>query len=56
MDIVTTEGELRVLENLRRKSEAADLMFKRLVGYMRDALEISMEDGHEKKEVLPSWL
>lgn len=56
VDIVTTEGELRVLKNLQRKSRAADAMFAQLTKYMNEALEITIEEGHEKKGRIPSWL
>ena len=56
VDIVTTEGESRVLDNLQRKAIAADQMFSRLVAAMDDSLHIQRDDGYVKREELPSWL
>jgi hypothetical protein len=55
-DIVTTEGEQSVLENLQRKSKAADAMFTNLAAQMRNAISIERHKQFTVKEVLPSWL
>lgn len=54
--IIVSEGEERVLENLRRKSLAADAMFKSLVELMNDSLEIERSNGFHGKIEVPSWL
>lgn len=55
VDIVATEGERHVQENMRRKAVAADKMFASLVTHMNDAMHIE-----RKKDLLnpqlPSWL
>ena len=56
VDIVTTEGEQSVLENLQRKAKAADTMFSALVAQMRDALEIERSITFHTEERVPSWL
>lgn len=56
IDVVTSEGEAGVLANLRRKSEAADLMFARLVEVMNAELKIRTAVTFTKKEELPAWL
>jgi Helicase conserved C-terminal domain len=56
VDIVTTEGQTRVLKNLQRKAIAADKMFSSLVAEMNNALAISKEDKFKHKERIPSWL
>jgi len=56
IDVVTSEGEAGVLANLRRKSEAADLMFARLVEVMNAELKIQTVNAFTKKESFPSWL
>lgn len=56
VDIVTTEGERRVLANLQSKARAAENMFARLVELMNDALGAISVDGLTKQEVLPAWL
>ena len=56
VDIVTTEGEQQVMENLQRKSQAADKMFSSLVQQMQDALHIERAITFTQKEQLPTWL
>jgi SNF2 family DNA or RNA helicase len=56
VDIITTEGELGVLENLRRKAEAADKMFTILVEEMNNELAIRRSNPFTKKAKAPSWL
>lgn len=55
-DVVATEGEKRVLENMRRKAINADMMFKMLVQNMNQALSIESKNKYNKKEELPKWL
>lgn len=56
VDIVTTEGERRVLENLQNKARAADVMFSRLVEMMNDQLDIIRNDNFTEREEVPTWL
>jgi SNF2 family DNA or RNA helicase len=55
VDIIASEGEVRVKENMARKSAQADKMFSELVLHMNNAL-------HQKREIktithnLPEWL
>lgn len=56
VDVISSEGEQRVLANLERKAEAADNMFSEIVGYMADELRIEEKNKHTKSEKLPSWL
>lgn len=56
VDIVTTEGEGRVIQNLQRKAEQAERMFENLVREMNNALNVSGEKNFNKKEEVPSWL
>jgi hypothetical protein len=55
-DIVTTEGEKTVLENLQKKSKAADVMFSNLVNEMNSALRVDPSTYFSDKAVIPSWL
>jgi hypothetical protein len=59
VDLVTTEGERGVKDNLQRKAAQADRMFDALVAHMHDALTISRRSAasipHIPREV-PSWL
>jgi hypothetical protein len=56
IDIITTEGEMSVLENLQKKSKAADKMFSSLVGQMHQAQTIKRSiDFATTQEEIP-WL
>lgn len=57
VDVVATEGERGVMENLRRKATAADRMFDALVRHMNAALKIerSSHGSWDRKDV-PQWL
>jgi len=56
VDIITTEGELRVLKNLQKKAKAADKMFSSLIKYMNNSVEIKKEEGYNEKERIPLWM
>lgn len=55
-DIVTTEGEKNVLDNLQRKSVAADRMFAALVASMNDAASVDRSLKFNDQTQVPSWL
>jgi hypothetical protein len=56
VDVITSEGESRVLDNMQRKADAANIMFGRLVENMNNELKIEKNQQQTKKENLPSWL
>jgi len=56
VDIITTEGELSVLNNLQQKAKAADKMFDSLIQFMNESQAIRIEENYNKKERLPAWL
>ena len=56
VDVITTEGEKSVMQNLQRKAKAADKMFSDLVSYMNDSLAIDRSVNFTKKEKVPAWL
>jgi hypothetical protein len=55
-DIITSEGELNVLNNLHRKAEAADRMFENLVNLMNNELAIQKKEYKPTQTEIPSWL
>ena len=55
VDIIATEGERRVQENMARKAAAADHMFAELVAHMSEALNLSSPSNETNVE-LPPWL
>ncbi|MFN2347445.1 MAG: helicase C-terminal domain-containing protein, partial [Dermatophilaceae bacterium] len=56
VDVVTTKGGQNVLNNLHRKSKAADAMFTALIGHMNDALRIDRKHDYTDRIEVPSWL
>lgn len=56
LDVVATEGELRVLANMRRKSDKADAMFTSVVREMNNATRIESKDDYKNKMEVPSWV
>ena len=57
VDHVLSDGEQRVIANLRRKSEQAERMSASLVEHMQDALGIKrLTREATKEEELPAWL
>jgi len=56
VDIITTEGQSNVLQNLERKSEQAQQMFERLVQMMWQELKIEKRTEATKKVKVASWL
>lgn len=55
VDIISTEGEQNVRDNMKRKADAASQMFTELVKYMKEATWL---DGtkYEAEVKLPKWL
>jgi len=56
VDVVTSEGERGVMENLQRKARQADKMFSELVRFMQNELHIEKKDDHTKQTEVPTWL
>lgn len=56
IDLITTEGGARALENLQRKARQADEMFDALTAHMNDALSIRRTTTYETEVEAPAWL
>jgi superfamily II DNA or RNA helicase len=56
VDVVTTEGEQRVLTNMQEKAKAAEKMFERLVSLMANELKIETKNEMTKQTEVPEWL
>lgn len=56
LDVVCTEGEIRVIENMARKAAKAERMFEALVQEMNRATNIPRVNNHTNKTELPKWL
>ena len=56
IDVVMSEAQERVFNNLSRKSEAADNMFEMLVLHMNEAERMTNLIQYQNQVNLPSWL
>lgn len=56
LDVVASEGEERVMANMRAKAKRANVMFKNLVMEMNQSTRIVREDKATKEMRSPSWL
>jgi hypothetical protein len=56
VDLVYTEGQVRVMKNLQRKAKAADAMFGALVSEMNNALGVTKANNHTNQLEIPTWL
>ena len=56
VDVVTSEGERGVLENLKRKAVQAELLFTRLVELMNEQLHIRAMNPFTAAASVPPWL
>ena len=56
IDLITSEGERGVMDNLMRKSQNAEVLFSNLVKLMGDENHISTENQHINRMELPAWL
>jgi len=56
VDIVATEGEVLVQENLQKKAKQADQMFIELVAHMKDSIEVNRLNAYTRDVRVPTWL
>jgi hypothetical protein len=56
VDIITTEGERDVLQNLQRKADAADVMFERIVEFMGQELQLKARSEWPLEMEIPEWV
>lgn len=56
VDVVGTEGDHEVMESLKRKAQAADVMFSRLVEEMQHAMEVKKVAQFNGHVEVPGWL
>lgn len=55
-DIITTEGERGVLDNLQRKQHQADRMFSNLIAKMNEQLQLEQKHDFSTHVEVPSWV
>ena len=56
VDIVMSDGEGKILENLQKKQDKANKMFDNLVMEMNHSVSIQKTNAYSKKAEIPSWL
>lgn len=56
VDVVLTEGERRVMDNMQRKSDQARAMFDALVAEMNNAQTLNLRTNYNTKQETPQWL
>lgn len=56
VDLITTEGEMGVYENIKRKTRDASKMFDMLVYHMNNELKLKPKTHTNQKINLPTWL
>lgn len=56
LDVVATDGEVRVLDNMRSKARKMDLMFEALVREMSRSTRIERENLYVNEMRKPQWL
>lgn len=56
VDVIATDGEERVIENMQRKADQANTMFEMLVSEMNNARHESADNAHTNNQEVPSWL
>jgi len=56
LDIIATEGEIRVMENMLRKEQQANAMFKSIIKNMYNAENVNNKQKFTEREDLPLWL
>lgn len=56
VDVIHTEGEAKVMENLQRKAGQATKMFENLVAEMNNAMHIRMDRTGGQQLEIPKWL
>jgi len=56
VDVVSTPGQTRVLENMQKKERAAGEMFTSLVAHMNDSKDIERLFSYNKPVEVPTWL
>lgn len=56
VDIVASEGERGILQNMQRKARQAERMFEGLVAAMSNVLAIDRSMCFEKMQEIPAWL
>lgn len=55
-DTIYTEGETRIMQNIKRKSLAADRMFTNLIQHMNESLKLDRKKYLPTQAEMPAWI
>lgn len=56
INMVLSEGERKIADNLQRKKEQVENMFRSLVAHMQNSMHLATRDYFPETEKVPSWL
>jgi hypothetical protein len=56
INMVLSEGERKIADNLQRKKEQVENMFRSLVDHMQNSMHLATRDYFPEAEKVPSWL
>jgi hypothetical protein len=56
VDMISSEGEGRILNNIKRKAKEAEIKFEMIVKYMNDELSFNKHEFFNKKMEVATWL
>jgi hypothetical protein len=56
VDLIRTDSESRIAENLQRKEAAADRMFNDLISNMMGAMPVISTNGYHQSLEVPTWM
>ena len=56
VELIASEGEIGIKNNMRRKAEAADKMFTNLVAEMNNSIKIEKTGDYNLPTEVPTWL
>lgn len=56
IDVISTEGQSRVLANLQKKASDAEKMFESIIANMRNELKIGPREEPSKEIEIPEWM
>lgn len=56
VEIVSSPGEAKVIDGLKKKQANAEIMFERLVVHMNNAIVMNSSDKHTNAMAVPSWM
>lgn len=56
IDVISSQGEAGVLNNMKRKQDQADAMFAKMVSLLNHEIKIEKQKKHTENQTTPIWL